>query len=310
MYLMRDVFTGIAHFVAAAEAGGFTAAATRLDLTPAAVSKAVRQLEAELGVRLFDRTTRRVRLSDEGRRFYARCREAVTAVRAGRDAMAVSRQAPRGEVVVSLSPVLGEALIEALAPLQTRCPDLRVELRFGDHFARLVDEGVDVAVRIGHLDDSSLIARRLCGTRVMTVGAPSYLERRGSPVSLDDLTDHDLIGFRGPDGGVIPWRFSGDGPESGERRVSPQPRLVVDQGLLAVRAAVAGRGLCQGFGRMVAADLAARRLVRVLPDRALDGPPVHALCLPGRQRLPRVRAVIDWLVEAFAPTDEGSLKAR
>ena len=295
---MSDLFSGVVPFVTAAEAGGFTAAARRLGLTPAAVSKAIRRLEGDLGVRLFDRTTRRVELSDEGRRFFHRCRAAVEAVRDGRDALALALEDPRGEVTVSLSPALGPPVVARLGRLVDRHPALRVHLRVSDHIARLVDEGVDVALRTGALPDSSLTGRRLRRIRWATVASPAYLATASAPVDPDDLVRHRCIAFVAPGGSPVPWRFVVHGQQVSVR---PESRLDLDSGPLTVAAAEAGLGICQAFDFMVADALRAGRLVPVLERYAAAGPPMTALCLPGRQQLPRVRAVLDFLAEVFDP---------
>lgn len=295
---MNDLFTGVPAFVVAAEAGSFTAAAERLGLSPAAVSKAVRRLEEALGVRLFDRTTRRVRLSDEGARFHARCRAAVDAVQAGRDAIALARDDPRGEVTISLSPALAPPVVARLDALLARHPGLAIHLRVSDRLARLVDEGVDVAVRTGALQDSALVARPLGRTRWVTAAAPAWLARRGTPKTPGDLAEHACITFVAPDGQPVEWRFRG---AHGPFTWRPPARLDIDAGPLVVAAAEAGLGVCQAFDLMVAPAVRAGRLVVVLADQQCDGPPISALCLPGRQRLPRIRAVLDFLAETFAP---------
>lgn len=295
---MNDMFSGIVPFVTAAEAGSFTAAAARLGLTPAAVSKAVSRLESSLGVRLFDRTTRRMALSDEGRRFFERCRDAVDAVRAGRDALALALEDPRGEVTLSLSPALGPLVVSRLDRLVARHPALKVHLRISDRIARLVDDGVDVALRTGPLPDSALVGRPLRRIRWATVASPAYLATAAAPVDPDDLARHRCIAFVAPDGRPVPWTFSVDGSPMVAR---PAARLDLDSGPLAVAAAEAGLGICQAFDFMVADAVRAGRLVPVLTGFAADGPPLTALCLPERQHLPRVRAVLDFVGEVFTP---------
>lgn len=294
---MSDLFAGIVPFVTAAEAGGFTAAAERLGVTPAAVSKAVRRLEAELGVRLFDRTTRRVQLSGEGRRFFERCRAAMDAVRDGRDALALARADPRGEVTLSLSPAVAPPVVARLGRLVARHPSLTVHLRISDRVARLVDDGVDVALRTGPLPDSTLVGRPLRRIRWATVAAPAYLATAPAPRAPADLERHRCVVFVAP-GGPAPWTFVVDGEPL---VVRPTARLDLDSGPLTVAAAEAGLGICQAFDFMVEDSVRAGRLVPVLEGFAADGPPMTALCLPDRQRLPRVRAVLDFLAEVFAP---------
>ncbi|MCB9766301.1 MAG: LysR family transcriptional regulator [Alphaproteobacteria bacterium] len=296
---MEDPFHYLLPFLHTAEALSFRRAAQRLEVTPAAVSKSVRRLEEELGVRLLDRTTRRVALSAEGELFYRRVRAALDEVEAGHAQLAAARSEPQGPLTLSMSPVLGPLLSRRLPRLLHRHPRLQLRLQLTDRLTRLVDEGVDVAVRIGTLADSGLVGRRLMRTTLRTVAAPGYLLRLGVPAEPEDLLAHHCLKYRGPDGTLVDWRFL-DRP-GGEARVVRTPTaLDADQGTLLLDAAEAGLGLVQAMDFMVRDRAREGRLVEVLQDHAAPGPPVHALCLPGRQHLPRVRVTLDFLVGVFA----------
>ncbi|MCA9707514.1 MAG: LysR family transcriptional regulator [Myxococcales bacterium] len=297
---MLDLFDGIVPFVLTARARSFRAAAAQLGVTPAAVSKAVKRLEAEVGATLLHRTTRKVSLSEEGAQFLERCEDAIAHVQAGRDLVAAAQRAPRGELVVSLSYVLGRPLVAALPRFLARYPALRVELRLTDRRSRLVDERIDVALRVGPLGDSSLVARRLLEPRWVTVAAPDYLARAGTPTAPEELVDHACIRFRSPRGKPVPWSF-GDGAAGPPRSLDVPGRVDLDQGELIVAAAAAGAGIAQVFDFMAAPLLRSGRLVEVLGDLAAPGPAVYALVLGGRRRAPKVRAFLDFVGEALGP---------
>jgi LysR family transcriptional regulator, regulator for bpeEF and oprC len=297
---VRDVLADVPVFVAVAKAGGFSRAARDLGVSGAAVSKAVRRLEEALGAPLFSRTTRQVALTEEGELFLVRCEEALSQLRAGRDTLALAQQVAEGEVRVSLSFTLGRFLSARLPALLERYPGLRVHLKFTDRLAGLVSDRVDVALRLGPLEDSDLIARRLWQTRWATVASPAYLAKRGTPTTLADLAHHRCIKFCSPRGKVTEWSFH----ESGESRTYSTPTAIsIDQGEYLVDAAVAGAGISQVFAYMIGEHVRDGRLVEVLPGNSAPGPPLHALCLRGHQHLPRIRALMSFLSEAFAGAD-------
>lgn len=289
---MDELFNGVQAFVYTAEALSFRRAAERLGVSAAATSKAVKRLEQELGVALLHRSTRRVALTEEGAAFLERCRAAVEAMEAGRRELAEARAAPRGRVVLSMSPVLGRRVLRHAPELLARHPELRLELRVSDHYASLVDDAVDIALRLGELEDSALMARRLGQARWVTVASPAWLTRAGVPASPASLEGHEVLRFRAPGGGLVAPRFLGKGPPP---RLAG--RLDTDNGELLVAAARAGLGVVQAFDFMVEEDLRAGALVEILEGFAAPGPPLHALWRPGQQRLPRVRATLDWLLE-------------
>lgn len=234
-----DLFRGVVPFVAVAEEKSFRRAAARLGVSPAAVSKAIQVLETALGVCLMTRNARSVTLTSEGELLLARCLQAVTAVQGARTALDPTRQVPRGELVVSAPSVVTPLLAPAVALLRARHPGLTVRWMVTDRLSRLGEEGVDVAVRVGTLPDSTLVARRLRRTRLVTVASPAYLHRQGTPARVDDLAGHSCLVLQGPNGKPRPWLFT-----SGPR---PVPAAVLtDHGPALVDAALAGLGVAPG----------------------------------------------------------------
>jgi LysR family transcriptional regulator, regulator for bpeEF and oprC len=297
---MRELFAGIIPFVYAAQERSFRRAAERLGITPAAVSKAIQRLEEDLGVQLLNRTTRRVAPSPEGEIFLARCQEAMAQIRAGRELLAMARRDPTGELWVSLPFILGRVLVARLPRFLGRYPALRLHLHLSDRYSRLVEDNIDVAIRIGDNEDSSLVARRLMQPRWVTVAAPAYLARHGTPQRPRDLAQHNCIKFRAPRGMEVEWTFA-EGGQPGADRVKTTGNLDMDQGELLLEAAAAGLGVCQALDFMVDDYVRAGRLIEILPDFAAEGPPIHALCLPGQRSSPRIRAFIDFLVAELSP---------
>ncbi|TNF23324.1 MAG: LysR family transcriptional regulator [Deltaproteobacteria bacterium] len=294
------LLAGVPDFVHVAEQRSFRGAARILGVTPTAVSKAVSRLEERLGTRLLNRTSRHVSLTPEGEVYLRHCRDALDQLQAGEDQLLRTREVAQGSVAVSLSFVFGRPVVAALPRLVARHPGVSLRLSFTDRDVSLAEEDVDVAVRIGTLPDSSLVARRLPSPRWVTVASPGYLARAGTPRSPGELAEHACLRFARPAGGVADWRFaSPGGGEAVVQRVSGP--LVLDHGDLLVDAAVAGLGVAQVFDFMAAALLRSGALVQVLADRAAAGPPVHALTLPGRQAVPKVRVALDFFSELLVP---------
>jgi DNA-binding transcriptional LysR family regulator len=287
-----DLFRGVVPFVAVAEAQSFRGAATRLGVSVAAVSKAVKALEAELGFSLVARTTRAVKLTRQGELFFERSRVAVAAMQGARDAVDGTRRAPRGQLIVSAPFVVAPLLTPILPLLRARYPELRFTLRVSDALARLGDDEVDLALRVGVLADSTLVARKLCPTRIVSAATPAYLARRGTPQALEDLDRHDCLVLVAPNGKPRPWVF-----EAGPRDVPAT--LLVDHGPSLVDAALTGLGICQAFDFMVQPLVAAGALVEVLPEHAANGPNIYAVCTAAKKANANVRVAIDALAKAF-----------
>ncbi len=292
-----DPFSGVPAFVAVAEEGSFTRAAAALGVTPAGVSQAISRMEDALGSKLFDRTTRSLELTGEGRLYLDYCRTALEAIETGRDLVEQAKQATEGELVVALSHVLGPLLASLLPEFLRRYPKLDVRLVLSDRMSRLVDEQIDIALRIGHLRDSSVVAKKLMETHWVLVAAPSYLKERGTPRTPDDLRDHDCLVYRSTRGFEVDWELLRR-PGTDETRTAQRgTRLVVDQGNFIVDAALGGAGLGMVFSFMVESHLESGQLVPVLASYVTQGPPIHALVKPGSQSTAKVRVFLDYLAQ-------------
>lgn len=296
MRLRPDLFTGVLPFVRTAEERSFGRAAVSLGITTAAVSKAVAKLEDELGVKLLERSSRAVSLTREGELFLERCRRAVVDVQTAREAIQGTRREPQGELAVTMPFILAPFVVPQLARLGAQYPHLSFLLHLNDRIARLADERYDVAIRMGELDDSSLIARHLRKTRWMVVASPTYLARRPAPRRPSDLAAHNCLRFVAPNGRPRNWAFA-----DGERDVTVEVtgNLRIDHGEHLLAAAEAGMGVCQVLDFMVEHLLRAGKLVEVLAEFATDGPSIHAVSTSGRARSANVRAFTSFVVDAF-----------
>ena len=291
MGVTGDLFAGVVPFVHVARTRSFRQAGEELGVSAAAISKAVQRLEEDLGARLFERSSRRVSLTPEGEQFLVRCQDAVSALQAGREVVSQAQSVPRGELVLSLPPILGRRIVAALGRLLSRHPQLALRLVLTDRRSDLVAERIDVALRMGELEHASLIAKRLAPLRWMTVASPGYLARHGAPRSPEDLARHDCLRFVFR-GSARAWVFR-EGPRAVEGRVQ------VDQGEMLVEGALAGLGVAQVLSFMAAEHVREGRLVEVLSDHAAAGPALHAVCLAGKHRTPKVRACLEWLGEVL-----------
>lgn len=278
-------------FVAIAEAGGLSRAATRLRLSPPAVTRTLASLEDRLGVRLFNRTTRSLTITEAGQRLLERSRRILADIEDAETDLAGEATVPRGHLTVTASVTFGRAI---LAPII--CDFLRdhqeitISAVFLDRVTNLVDEGFDIAVRIGDLPESGLIARKVGSVRRLLVASPTYIQQHGSPASPGDLGRHSLIAFTG----LMPlreWRhISVSKPQS----TTLTPAFEVNDALAALQAAEAGHGIAPALSYMVADQLRDGRLVEVLAENSLLPVPVNILHSGARHVAPKVRAFIDF----------------
>lgn len=308
-------------FVAVAEEEGFAPAARRLSLSPPAVTRAVSALEERLGARLLHRTTRAVRLTDAGLRFLADCKRILGELDDAEAAAAGAHAEPRGPLALTAPVLFGRLHVTPIVlDFAARHPLVVPRLLLVDRIMDLVDEGLDAAVRIGHLPDSSLSATKVGWVRQVVVGSPAYLDARGAPAGPPDLVQHDVIGFGGAFS-PVDWAFAPDPSSDGARgpTVSLRPRLIVNLADVAVDAALAGRGLTRVLSYQVVDHVRAGRL-RILLDRFEPPPlPVHVVHAGGRRASARVRLFVDLAVERLravlpggreADADEGALSSR
>ena len=281
-------------FVRVAQTGGFTRAAEAMGLPPSSISRSVAKLEEELGVTLLERTTRKVSLTDAGKAFFERARDALAGLE---EANALALDAARelhGVVRIAMPPEFGAHAGFMLAPFLAMHPRIRVELTFTTRGAELVGDLVDLAVQSGRLPDSSLIARRIGGATEKLYAAPAYLAARGTPRRLADLVKHDAILFRAV-GGEARWEL--DGP-AGIDRVDVSGRVVGDNGQFVYDAAVAGLGIAMLPTFLGERAVAEQQLAAVLP-RFSASTPAHVLAHASRHLPRRVALVRDHMVESL-----------
>ncbi len=287
-------------FTQVVEAGSFSAAGRGLGLAPSSVSRQIADLEDELGARLFHRTTRRLSLTEAGQVFYARAGKILVDLEEAKLAVAQPGGAPSGVLRLTVPGSLGRLhLVPAIADFQQGHPAVKVGLVVTDRLVDLVEEGFDLAIRVGRQRDSSLVARRIGTSRRLVCAAPSYLAKVGTPQKPADLVRHDCLTFRSHPGANL-WRFRGP---DGVREVRASGALFANDGETLVSAAVAGLGLVLVPEGLVGPDLRAGRLQEVLTQyrASPDATPLYAL-YPHRRHLPaKVRAIVDFLAARFAP---------
>lgn len=288
---------GLQQFIAFAETakhGGFAAAARELGQTPSTLAKAVARLEAELGVKLFHRSTRQVTLTPDGERLFQRCQRVLAEVEDLQAEASGSRAAPSGTLRIDLPVYYGKRFVmPLLAGLLQRHPALRMDIRLTDVQVDLVRDGVDLAVRIGTLRDSTLVARRVDQQGLVLCASPAYLAARGRPRRLEDLAGHAAVVFRLPTSGRDrPWQFRQQGAAV---ELMPAARVRIGE-TEALRAALTlGMGLCQLPDLLVEDELARGELVELLPEHRPEPMPIH-LVYPSARLLPaRVRAAVEAL---------------
>jgi len=284
---------------AVARHGGFTRAALACGVSTSALSQSVRALEAQLGVRLFNRTTRRVALTEAGAQFLARVQPALAEIEAAFDALDASRDQPAGTLRINLPRVASELLVlPHLAEFMERHPQIRLELALEDAFADLVGAGFDAGIRLGESLAPGMVAVPIGGPiRIAVVGAPAYFGRRAPPATLDDLAAHDCLHYRFATGGVYRWEFAR--PDEPQRVFDAltQGRFMTNDLRTMVRAAEEGVGLLHVIEDFVREQLDSGRLVPVLQDWCPSFPGFY-LYTPGRAQLPpKLRAFIDFLRE-------------
>ncbi|CAA9226206.1 MAG: Transcriptional regulator, LysR family [uncultured Acetobacteraceae bacterium] len=286
----------MAAFVRILDKGGFAPAARDLGLTPSALSKLVGRMEARLGVRLLARTTRRLSPTPEGEAYGARARDILALIEAAEVDAAAGRARPRGHLRVNTGTAFAKhRLVPALPDFFARFPEITLDLCVTDRRVDLVAEQADVLLRVGPLDDSSLVARKVEEGRRVICAAPAYLARRGAPRRPEDLLDHDCLVLHGL-ARFTAWPFRAGA--AGIRTLAVRGRATTDSAEALRDMALAGLGVVRVTEFLVAGDLAAGRLVPLLgAEHVSEEVPVWAVMAPGRQRMPRVQAFVDFVAE-------------
>ncbi len=286
----------IAVFVRVVETGSFTQAASALGLPKSSVSRSVARLEGELGVRLLQRTTRSVHLTDAGHAYYDQVARALSGLEEAQAAVSDMQATPRGPVRVTTAVDIGVSVVAALvARFVRKHPDIHVEMLLTGRLVNLVEEGVDLAVRAGKLDDSSLVARRVGTLEARLLAAPGYLRRRGTPRTVAELANHDCVLFRGRRGQST-WELTGP---QGAQTVDVTGPVSADDFAFVRQVLLAGGGIGLVPWTTVAQDIDRGRLVRVLPEHAAPGGALHVVYPSSRYVPQRVALLRDFLVEGL-----------
>jgi DNA-binding transcriptional LysR family regulator len=281
-------------FVAVADLHGFAPAARKLKLSPSAVTRMIAALEERLGARLLQRTTRSVTLTDVGTRYLARARGILADVEEAERAAEGERTRPSGRLVVSAPVGFGRLHVSPLmSAYLKRYGEVSGELRLEDRIVNLFEDGIDLAVRIGHLSDSTLVARQLGEMRRIVVASPAYLKARGEPKRPEEIASHDTIQF-GATTSLSDWRFV-EGDE--EIRVDYMPRLLTNSADAAIQYAAAGGGLTRVLAYQAADALRRGRLKIVLEKFELPPLPINMVYPTSRLLSAKVRTFIDLAVE-------------
>jgi len=285
-------------FVRVAERGSLSAVARELGVGQSTITRHLRELEEAVGVPLLSRTTRRVTMTDEGSRYYADCVQILRLVDQAGDEARATRGAPAGTIRISCTAAFGVLQVSRLIfAFQDRYPDIAVDLGLTDDYVDLVREGVDIALRLGPLTDSSMRLRALGRSRRLMVAAPAYLAARGRPAVPQDLAGHEGIRMTNVAGSDT---LTLEGPD-GERHAVPfGGRFRVDHGLAAREALAAGRGIGPAHRWLVDDLLADGRVEAILPGYAPPPVPLNMLIVPERAGIARVRLLVDFLAERIA----------
>ena len=297
-----DRFTGMAVFVKVVESSSFAAAARHFRLSPAMVSRHVQALEEQLGAQLLNRTTRRVSPTEVGQAYYQRVRQILADLEEA-DRLASDLQAtPRGLLRITSSQSFGiRHLAPAIADYLALCPEVQIDVTLNDRYLEIIEEGFDVAIRVGHLEDSSLIARRLAPIRMALCAAPGYIARHGMPQTPADLARHNCLIYSYA-AAQSEWRFiDGAGKEQAAHVAG---RLVANNGDVLRTAALQGQGVVLGPTFMLGDDMRAATLVRLLPSFAPPEIGLYAVYPPGRHLSVKVRSFVDFLVARFGGEPE------
>lgn len=298
-----DRFSSLQLFVRVVERGSFTDVGRELGIGQPAVSKQIAALEVHLGTQLLNRTSRGLQPTTAGQDLYESATRILGDLEEAEIRIGRNRISPAGVVRLATPPALGPMyIIPRLPAFFARYPDVSVDLSVAERRVDLVRDGVDIALRVGTLGDSSLVARKIGDLHMMTAATPAYLERYGTPSSPADLRDHNLVVGQAQ-GATQTWKFNGPG---GPSLLEPEGNIRSNNAEDQRAAVLAGLGIGYGGRAMFEADLRAGNVVPILEDYAPDPSPIHALCVSNRRMPQRFRVVIDFLAEMCA--DEPALR--
>ncbi|MBD9504220.1 LysR family transcriptional regulator [Pseudomonas sp. BGr12] len=294
-----DQLQAIRAFARVVEAGNFTRAADSLDMPNATLSKLVQELEAHLGVRLLQRTTRRVTVTPEGQDYYAKATRVLRDLEDIDSTFNIARSKPRGHLRIDVGgSTARDVLVPLLPDFLARYPDIRIDLGVSDRSVDLIGDNVDCVIRGGALDASSLVARGIGQATMVTCASPEYLRHNGIPAYPEELRNgHRLVSYLSPQNGrAVPFRFERDGERS---ELKLEHRIGVNESNAHLAACVAGLGIVQTFSYAAASALRDGTLVEILADWRPAPYPFHVVYPHNRYVTHRLRVFIDWLVGCF-----------
>jgi len=300
---MQDLRT-LAIFVKVAERRSFVRAASDLGITQSGVSNAISRLEQQVGTRLLARTTRRVSLTDHGVAYFERCRRALAELEEAELVLKDSQLEPSGNLRIDM-PVSFDRLkvVPLLGPFQAKYPNIKLRVTFTDRYIDLIEEGVDVCMRLGPLHDSSLIARRMSGAGFKVVGSPRYFAKFGKPKRIEDLADHNCLAFTFRETRLArAWRFMQEGVE---KSLTPKGNMSFSDGAAVCDAACAGYGLAQLQDYFADSAIAQGRLVSVLDRFKPNIEPIWLVYPQTRHLTPTERAFVDLMAAQFRSRPPG-----
>jgi DNA-binding transcriptional LysR family regulator len=284
-------------FVAVAEEQGFAPAARCLGLSPPAVTRAIAALESRVGARLLQRTTRVVRLTEAGARYLTDCKRILADIDAAEGAAAENQAEPRGELVVTAPLLFGRMFVAPIVlEFLARCPRVTARTLLVDHVVDLVEGGIDVAVRIAHLPDSSLTAIRVGSVRRVVCASPAYLARHGTPRTPAELASHDAIVFASSGAAQTEWQF-GSARKRPAQTVALRSRFAVNNADAAIAAAVAGAGITRVLSYQVGPQVDAGLLAIVLAEHEPAAIPVSVVFPAGRRGTAKVKEFVAFAVD-------------
>jgi len=293
-----DRFLTMAVFAKVVESSSFAAAARRLEMSPAAVSKHVQTLEGRLGVRLLNRTTRHVSVTEVGREYYRNSRRILADLEGADQAASRLQAVPRGLLRVSAPVSFGSRyVVSAISVYLEAYPDVSIDLSLENRYVDLVEERIDLAIRVGHLADSTLIARRLHSARMVLCASPEYLTRHGTPANLGELAHHDCLvsSHTLPQPG---WHFSA--PDGVAMVVHVSGRVQANNSDALRTLALDGRGILLQANFILEDDISAGRLVPILPTYRPADAPIQAVYPHSRYMPAKARTFVDFLAERFS----------
>ncbi|WP_454725264.1 MULTISPECIES: LysR substrate-binding domain-containing protein [Cupriavidus] len=290
-------------FTRVVETSSFSRAADSLEMPKGSVTRHIKELEAFLDTRLLNRTTRSLSLTSAGAAYYERCARILAEIDEAEASFTDTPRSPKGKLRVDMSGSIGRLLVvQALDEFHAKYPDIDLTLGFGDRLVDLVQEGIDCALRIGHLEDSTLVARRIGLFHLVTAASPAYLERFGTPAALDDLQDHMAVNyFSSRTGRMVNMNFEAGGGDTVNIKVPS--RLAANEGEAYLLCGLKGLGLIQISRVLAQPHLDRGELVEVLAPWRPAPMPISVVFPQNRHLPPQVRVFVDWVAEVFARCD-------